>query len=347
MMLLFEHLREDKPEIDLAKLHRDVHPAIGKLSLKLRNFEIMGSTARCLYMLIAFKEVIKDYKTPQDASLARNLTQHLGIQISQIAIGRKLSISQGNAIRWLKTIIIDIKPEVPEDEAKQELLVAIDNYIKERIVAAQEVIARIAADKIHDGDTVLTYAKSSCVERVLREAIIQGKKFKVICIDSRPYFEGKKLAAGLSAAGVEVKYTFLHALDHIMSKVNVVIVGAHSMFANGACYSRAGTATVAMAAHTYNKPVLVCCEGIKLSDKIALDSITTNELGPPEHLIDDGSALANHAEVPNLNVVNLLYDITAAKYLTSVVTEVGLVSPTGVPSVHRLISEREGTVGAT
>lgn len=346
-MPLFEHLREDKPPIDLARLPKEVHPAVAKLALKLRNFEIMGSTARCLYTLMAFKEVIKDYKTPEDASLARNLTQHLGIQISQIAVGRKLCIAQGNAIRWLKTIIIDVKPDVPEDEAKTDLLVAIDNYIKERIMAAQEVIARIAADKIHDGDTVLTYAKSSCVERVIREAACQGKKFKVICVDSRPYFEGKKLAASLSEAGIEVKYTFLHALDHTMSKVDVVIVGAHGMFANGACYSRSGTASVAIAAHTFKKPVLVCCEGIKLSDKIALDSITMNELGPAEHLAGEESPLANHADVPNMSIVNLLYDVTAAKYLTSVVTEVGLVSPTGVPSVHRLISEREGTVGAS
>ncbi|KAK6350214.1 hypothetical protein TWF696_006451 [Orbilia brochopaga] len=347
IMPLFEHLREEKPPIELNKLNKDVHPAVAKLSLKLRNFEIMGSTARCLYTLMAFKEVIKDYKTPKDTSLARNLTQHLGVQISQIALGRKLSISQGNAIRWLKTIIIDVKPDVPESEAKEELLVNIDNYIKERIIAAQEVIARIAADKIHDGYTVLTFAKSSCVERVIREAAFQGKKFKVICIDSRPYFEGKKLAASLSEAGIDVKYTFLHALDHVMSKVDVVIVGAHSMFSNGACYSRAGTASVAITANAYKKPVLVCCEGIKLSDKIALDSITMNELGPAEHLIDDESPLANHADIPNLSIVNLLFDVTAAKYITSVVTEVGLVAPTGVPSVHRLISEREGTVGAS
>ncbi|KAK6533382.1 hypothetical protein TWF694_002332 [Orbilia ellipsospora] len=342
----FEHLREEKPEIDLLKLNKDVHPAIGKLSMKLRSFEIMGSTARCLHMLLAFKEVVKDYTTPEGASLARNLTQHLGIQISQITVGRKLSVSQGNAIRWLKTIIIDIKPDVPEQEAKDGLLVAIDNYIKERIVAAQEVIARIASDKIKDGDTILTYAKSSCVERVIRQAVLDGKKFTVYCIDSRPYFEGKQIAKSLSQNGIQVKYSTLHALEQAMKKVDKVFIGAHAVFANGSCYSRIGTSAVAMAAHEYQKPVLVCCEGIKLSDKIVLDSITQNELGPADALIGEDSPLKNHAEIPNLHVINLLFDLTAPKYITSVVTEVGQVPPTGIPSVHRLMAEREGTVGA-
>ncbi|KAF3903449.1 hypothetical protein ABW20_dc0103590 [Dactylellina cionopaga] len=342
----FDHLKEEKPEIDLLKLNKDVHPEIGKLSMKLRNFDIMGSTARCLHMLIAFKEVIKDYTTPEKASLARNLTQHLGIQISQITTGRKLSISQGNAIRWLKTIIIDIKPDVPEREAKDGLLSAIDNYIKERIVAAQEVIARIASDKINNGETILTYAKSSCVERVIRQAVLDGKKFTVVCIDSRPYFEGKQLAKSLSQDGIQVKYTTLHGLAQVMKKVDKVFLGAHGVFANGSCYSRAGTSAVAMTANEFQKPVLICCEGIKLSDKIVLDSITMNELGPPDALVGSDSPLGNHADIPNLHIVNLLYDITLPKYITSVVTEVGQVPPTGIPSVHRLMAEREGTVGA-
>ncbi|KAF3137725.1 hypothetical protein TWF569_009166 [Orbilia oligospora] len=328
----FEHLRENKPPIDLATINRDVHPSIVRLSMKLRNFEIIGSTARCLYMLLAFKEVINDYYTPEGVALSRNLTQHLNLQISQIAIGRKLSVSQGNAIRWLKTIASRVPPEVPDEEAKKDLVASIDTYMKERIIVAQDVIANVAADKIANGDVILTYAKSTCVQRVLVRALHDGKQFTVIVIDSRPYFEGRGMARDLTKAGIQVKYTTLHALDHVMKTANKVFLGAHAIFANGACYSRAGTSAVAMTAAEYQKPVMICCEGLKLSDKIVMDSITTNELGPTEALIGDDSPLQNHAEIPNLHIVNLLFDLTLPKYITAVITETGFTPPFGIPS---------------
>ncbi|RVD86566.1 uncharacterized protein DFL_004835 [Arthrobotrys flagrans] len=343
----FEHLKENKPPIDLATINRDVHPSVVRLSMKLRNFEIIGSTARCLYMLLVFKEVINDYCTPEGVALARNLTQHLNLQISQIAVGRKLSVSQGNAIRWLKTIASRVPPEIPDEEAKRDLTASIDTYMKERIIVAQDVIANVAADKIANGDVILTYAKSTVVQRVLLRALNDGKQFSVIVIDSRPYFEGRGMARDLTRAGIQVKYTTLHALDHVMKTVNKVFLGAHAVYANGACYSRAGTSAVAMTAAEYQKPVMICCEGLKLSDKIVMDSITTNELGPTEALIGDDSPLQNHAEIPNLHIVNLLYDLTLPKYITAVITETGFTPPFGIPSVFRLLAEREGTVGAS
>ncbi|KAK6348889.1 hypothetical protein TWF730_009654 [Orbilia blumenaviensis] len=343
----FDHLRENKPSFDLASIHRDVHPSVLRLSMKFRNFEIIGSTARCLYMLLAFKEVINDYRTPVGVALSRNLTQHLGLQISQIATGRKLSISQGNAIRWLKTIASRVPPEVPDSEAKRDLVASIDTYMKERILVAQDVIANVASEKIVDGDVILTYAKSTCVERVLRRALADGKQFSVIVIDSRPYFEGRGMAKNLIKAGIQVKYTTLHALDHVMKTVNKVFLGAHAVFANGACYSRAGTSAVAMTAAEYQKPVMICCEGLKLSDKIVMDSITTNELGPPDALVGENSPIQNHSSVLNLHIVNLLYDLTLPKYITAVITETGFTPPFGIPSVFRLLAEREGTVGAS
>lgn len=47
-----------------------------------------------------------------------------------------------------------------------------------------------AVEKINDGDVILTYAKSSVVEKVLRHAWEQGKRFSVVVVDSRPMLEG-------------------------------------------------------------------------------------------------------------------------------------------------------------
>lgn len=70
-----------------------------------------------------------------------------------------------------------------------------------------------------------------------------------------------------------------------MSRINVslqvskVFVGAYSMLSNGTLISRVGTAVVAAMAHSYNVPVMVCCETYKFSERVLLDSICFNQLG--------------------------------------------------------------------
>jgi translation initiation factor eIF-2B subunit delta len=59
----------------------------------------------------------------------------------------------------------------------------------------------------------------------------------------------------------------------------MVLVGAHALYSNGAVYSRAGTAMVAMMAKTNNVPVVVCCETYKFSEGVMVDGFSKNELG--------------------------------------------------------------------
>jgi translation initiation factor eIF-2B subunit delta len=71
----------------------------------------------------------------------------------------------------------------------------------------------------------------------------------------------------------------LPALGCVISEVSIVLVGAHSIHSNGAIFSRAGTALVAMMAKQHSVPVVVCCETYKFSEGVRLDSFTKNELG--------------------------------------------------------------------
>ena len=54
------------------------------------------------------------------------------------------------------------------------------------------------------------------------------------------------------------------------------------------------------------------------------------------------SKIADWCGMPQLKLLNLLYDATPMKYLTMVVTEVGVIPPTSVPAVIRETSAREG-----
>jgi len=71
----------------------------------------------------------------------------------------------------------------------------------------------------------------------------------------------------------------LPALASVINRVSTIFLGAHALHSNGALYSRAGTALVAMLGKQHKVPVLVCCETYKFSEGVNLDSFTKNELG--------------------------------------------------------------------
>lgn len=60
-----------------------------------------------------------------------------------------------------------------------------------------------------------------------------------------------------------------------------MLLGAHALLANGYVMSRAGSSQVALLAHYYNVPVLVCCETHKFSERVQTDAIVYNEMGKP------------------------------------------------------------------
>lgn len=101
--LFFGHLYSQPKQQSLVGASKDVHPAVLALGLQYSSYAICGSTARMVAMLLVFKTVIESYQTPPGNSLARHLTSHhLGPQIEFLKSCRPLSISMGNAIRWLK-----------------------------------------------------------------------------------------------------------------------------------------------------------------------------------------------------------------------------------------------------
>ena len=233
--------------------------------------------------------MVEAYTTPLGTSLSRHLTTHLSHQITYLSTCRPLSISQGNAIRALKLAISSIDPSVPEATAKASLCDFIDSFIREKITVADQVIAGSAAQKVQDGDVIVTFAGSSIVKQTLLTAHKQGKRFRVSIIDSRPLFEGKNLARALVNAGLDVQYSLVNGISHAIKDATKVFLGAHAMTSNGRLYSRVGTALVAMSAKEraggVEVPVIVCCETVKFTDRVALDSIVVNEIADADELV--------------------------------------------------------------
>lgn len=355
---LFSHLYTHPRRQTLEGAPKDIHPAILALGLQFSSYEICGSTARCVAMLLAFKLAIQAYTTPLGTSLARHMTSHfLSPQIDYLKTCRPISESMGNAIRFLKKLIVEIDPAVEEQEAKNQICDNIDLFIRDRITATDQAIAAKACEQVKPNAVILVYAKSSLVEKTILQAHANGTPFRVIVTDSRPLFEGKNLARTLMRAGVEVDYTPLSGIAHAVREATVVLLGAHSMLSNGRLQSRIGTASVAMHAHKADVPVIVLCESVKFTGKVALDSIVLNEVAPSEELLldrrqqqqqqaeegDEGSnkakTLADWRDIKGLQLLNLMYDVTPAEFIRMVVCEYGCVPPSSVPVVHRLANE--------
>lgn len=256
-----------------------MHNLFVQVGLQYLAGDIVGGNARCIAMLRTFKEAIRDYSTPPEKTLARDLTSKISSYVSFLIECRPLSISMGNSIRFLKNRIAKLPLTISESEAKNALCSDIDHFINDKIVLADRVIVRHAATNIRDGDVLLTYGCSCVVEMTLLYAHELGRQFRVVVVDSHPKFEGQALLRRLVAKGLTCSYTHINAVSYIMHEVTRVFLGAASILSNGTVYSRVGTACVSMVAHACRVPVLICCEAYKFHERVQLDSICSNELG--------------------------------------------------------------------
>ncbi|KAF8399179.1 hypothetical protein HHK36_015044 [Tetracentron sinense] len=310
-----------------------MHPTVYKVGLRYLMGDISGGNARCIAMLQAFQEAVRDYYTPREKTLVRDLTAKINSYVSFLNECRPLSISMGNAIRFLKSRIAKLPLTLSELDAKATLWSDIDRFINEKIILADKVIVRHAVTKIRDGDILLTYGSSCVVEMILLHAHELGKQFRVVVVDSRPKLEGKALLRRLVAKGLNCTYTHINAISYIMHEVTRVFLGASSVLSNGTVYSRVGTACVAMVAHAFRVPVLICCEAYKFHERVQLDSICSNELGDPDAISrvpgrKDLNYLDNLVNNENMLLLNLIYDATPSDYISMIITDYGMIMST-------------------
>ncbi|CAN1126202.1 Translation initiation factor eIF-2B subunit delta [Linum perenne] len=249
-----------------------VHPAVYKVGFQYVSGDVSGSNGRCIAMLQAFQELIKDYSVPPGKALARDLTSKISRNVSFLTQCRPLSISM--------------------------------------------------------------------VEMILLNAHELGKKFQVVVIDSRPKTEGRWLLRKLVEKGLSCTYTHLNAISYAMHKVTRVFLGASAVLSNGSVYSRVGTACIAMVAHSFSVPVLMCCETYKFHKRVQLNSICYNELGDPGVLAkvqerEEIKYLDGWTTASNLQLLNLIYDVTPPDYVSFIITEDEMLPPTSAPVVIR------------
>ncbi len=133
----------------------------------------------------------------------------------------------------------------------------------------------------HIEGVVMTHSASATV----REALEHTPPERVVCTVSEPVGEGRELAENLRAAGLTVDIVDDPDAEHAVETVNLLLLGADTVFHDGSLVNKIGTAGLAKAAKEAGVPVIVACEVIKVTPVDARDPGEERfDLTPPEHV---------------------------------------------------------------
>lgn len=215
-----------------------------------------------------------------------------------------------------------------------------ERFIK-RSIRATEVIGKMGARRVNDGDRILTHCNSSVALSVIKTAFREGKNIEVFATESRPWRQGLITVRELSEEGVPVTLIVDSAVRWIMKDIDMVLVGADTISSNGAVMNKIGTSQIALVAHEARVPFVVCAETYKFSPM----TLT----GKPVEIEERGSEeVARSGELPDtVKVLNPVFDATPPEYIDYIVTEIGLIPPSASYEVivrmlgHEFLFENE------
>lgn len=214
-------------------------------------------------------------------------------------------------------------------------VVAMAEMLAESEREACQRIGAFGAELVADGANVLTHCNAGALATggygtalgVVRAAVEAGKAVHVWVDETRPVLQGARLTAWeLGRAGIANTLVVDSAAASLMARglVDLCVVGADRIAANGDTANKIGTYGIALAAAAHEIPFLVaaplstidlaCPDG----DRIAIEERPASEV---THL---GAGLVAPAGQP---AANPAFDVTPAHLITAIVTDAGVARP--------------------
>src|SRR5918996_1416145 len=230
---------------------------------------------------------------------------------------------------------------------------------------------RREADRIHDDDvascraigahgatlvpaeaSILTHCNAGALATagygtalgVIRGAVEAGKSVRVLADETRPFLQGSRLTAWeLTRDGIDTTVITDSMAGALMrdGEIDLVVVGADRIAANGDVANKIGTYTVAVLAREHGIPFYVAAP------------ISTIDLAMP-----DGSGIPieerSAKEVTHLGAAKLTpeaakvrnpaFDVTPNKYVTAIITERGIARAPYAESLRDLVEKSSGAI---
>jgi methylthioribose-1-phosphate isomerase len=223
--------------------------------------------------------------------------------------------------------------------------------IHDEDVASCRAMGAFGADVVPDEATILTHCNAGALATagygtalgVIRGAVEKGKRVTVLADETRPFLQGARLTAWeLVRDGIQTTVITDNMAGAIMrtGHVDLVVVGADRIAANGDTANKIGTYTVAVLAREHGIPFYVAAplSTIDLNTpdgtRIPIEERNAREVTHigGSQLTPDGALIRNPA-----------FDVTPHEFIAGIITERGIFRPPYTESLKRAFGEAVST----
>lgn len=185
------------------------------------------------------------------------------------------------------------------------------------------------------GASILTHCNAGALATVgygtalgvVRSAFASDPTIQVFADETRPRQQGARITTlELVMDGIPVTLITDGMCSYFMKKgmIDMVIVGADRIAANGDTANKIGTYTVAIAANYHNIPFYVAAPLSTIDTNIKSgDEIVIEERSHDEVTMINGKTIC----AQGTNIINPAFDVTPHELITGIITEKGILKP--------------------
>jgi methylthioribose-1-phosphate isomerase len=207
--------------------------------------------------------------------------------------------------------------------------------IADEDVATNKQMGAHGATLISDGDTILHHCNTGSLATVdygtalgvIRAAHEQGKFIHVLVDETRPRLQGARLTAWeLDRLGVSFDLIADNAAGHFMrtGQVDLVLVGADRIAANGDVANKIGTYKLAVVAKENGVPFY----SVAPTSTVDLNLASGDDIPIEERPSEEITSVFGQSIAPaGISARNPAFDVTPHRYLTGIVTQQGIAYP--------------------
>jgi methylthioribose-1-phosphate isomerase len=232
-----------------------------------------------------------------------------------------------------------------DGRALLDSLLAEAHSIADEDRAMCRAIGRHGAELVASGEGILTHCNAGGLATsdygtalaVIFSAHEQGKKLRVFADETRPLLQGARLTAWeLKRRGVPVTLICDSMAAQVMKegKVQMVVVGADRIAANGDTANKIGTYGVALLARAHGIPFYVAAPSttfdLTIPDGTAIP-IEQRESREVTHGFGRQTAPAG------VDVYNPAFDVTPAHLIAGIISEKGVIRPVNQDTIREVI----------
>lgn len=318
--------------------------AFGDVAEAIRSLRVRGAPA--IGCAAAYGVVLAAQTLEGSGVAGQALRAAVGGPLEELRATRPTAVNLEWALRRMERAL----QEAPARDEIAHLRREADAILAEDEVA-NRAMGRHGADLIPDGANVLTHCNAGALATgafgtavgVIQTAWESGKEIHVWVDETRPLLQGARLTAWeLQQAGIPYTIITDSMAGHFMQRgrVDLVMVGADRVAANGDSANKIGTYGLAVLANAHHIPFYFVAPRSSLDPNTPSgDSIPIEERSPEEVT----SFRTVRVAPPGAQSANPAFDVTPASLVSALVTECGVIRPPIAEGVAALSAGRTET----